>query len=123
MSNFDIGVMKRIEALQPMPLPEPLNIVVTIPPEILDGPARVFRSEYLDAHPNSEALSDDDRDLVALAFLTLAYRLPITTYDLTKWISTCGGFDPVGVADYAVEALGLEPVETPLRRARHSKAT
>lgn len=114
-----------IEALRPK-APEHVEVVVPVTPATMRGAGKRFREDFLEPHPLSEDFSDQDLDLIAGAFVTLAGWLPITTYDLTRWIATAGVFDPVGVADYAEEHLGLESLDNPVsdqaRRARQRNA-
>lgn len=105
---------KIIKALLPERQPEPVEIVVSVEHDVLTGKARQFREAYLDAHPNTDQSTSEDLDLIAAAFVTLAGYLPISTYDLIKWIATSGMYDPNAIVRFAEENLGMEGPDTPV---------
>jgi hypothetical protein len=117
----EASMARAIEALRPRPEPYE-EVLVHVHPEVLSGAGQWFKRECLEDHPNSEEFSAEDLDLMAAAFLTLLGRLPIWTYDLTKWIATCGAFDPEGIRVYAEEHLGMERLDTPVSEQARRRA-
>lgn len=118
MSKFNYTT-QTIAALKPK-APHHVDVVVSVTEATMATMARSF-AERFDGSRDDD-LSEDDKHLLAGAFVTTAGHLPIGTYDLIDWIATCGMFDPKWIAIYAEEKLGMERLDTPVSASRRRKA-
>lgn len=65
-------------------------------------------TKFCTSHHND--LSFCDKQRLAGAFTTLAYHLPVSTYDLIEWIASDPHFNREAIAHYAKDHLGMRRV-------------
>lgn len=66
----------------------------------------VYR-EYLADHPGFYDHPEEEMSLLFTAFVSVAGALPISSYDLVRWIDESGVFDGGAIIEYAENNLGM----------------
>lgn len=83
-----------------------VDVVVSVSEETMATTARSLWNLF-DISRNDD-LSVSDRHRMAGAFATLAYSLPVRTYDLIDWLAADTHFNREAIAHYAKDHFGMK---------------